>query len=112
MDVSYHITQYTNIINDLREEIRRLRDKLDDAASRDGSLNDPTVGGAMGGGRGVGGGGGRGGGRHDTQLNNLKESLVNIFHHQMDLRRSLMELNTTAMEISLETTRNQLLIKK
>ncbi len=29
MDVSYHIVQYTNIITELREEIKRLRVKLD-----------------------------------------------------------------------------------
>ena len=29
MDVSYHIAQYSNIIAELREEIKRLRTKLD-----------------------------------------------------------------------------------
>ena len=47
-----------------------------------------------------------------TELNKLKDQLINLFKDQMELRRSLMELNNTAMEISLEATRNQLLVKK
>ena len=33
MDVSYHIVQYSNIITELREEIKRLRIKLDNQQS-------------------------------------------------------------------------------
>jgi hypothetical protein len=32
-DVSYNIAQYTNIIQELREEIQRLRFKLNDKAT-------------------------------------------------------------------------------
>ncbi len=47
-----------------------------------------------------------------TELNKLKDQLINLFQDQMELRRSLMEINNTSMEISLETTRNQLLVKR
>ena len=47
-----------------------------------------------------------------TELNKIKDQLINLFKDQMELRRSLMELNNTTMEISLEATRNQLLVKK
>ena len=47
-----------------------------------------------------------------TELNKIKDQLINLFKDQMELRRSLMELNNTAMEISLEATRNQLLVKR
>ena len=66
MDVSYHITQYTNIINDLREEIRRLQKRLDNANSgHHGDHRDKDDSG---------------------QLSSLKDSLVSIFRHQMELR--------------------------
>ena len=44
MDVSYHIAQYTNIIAELREEVTRLRTRLDAA-------NHKSVGEGLGGGR-------------------------------------------------------------
>lgn len=48
----------------------------------------------------------------ETEMGRLREQLLNVFHNQMELRRSLMELNNTTIEITLETTRNQLLIQK
>ncbi len=47
-----------------------------------------------------------------TELNKMKDMLISLFHDQMELRRSLMELNNTAMEISLESTRNMLLVQR
>ena len=137
MDVSYHIVQYTNIITELRDEIKRLRVKLDNQQSYAG--NKPSIHAVqckiitilvensyhedmyigitlqnqllcvmiitaevMSVAR-----------REDqTELNKLKDQLINLFKDQMELRRSLMELNNTAMEISLESTRNQLLVKR
>ena len=69
MDVSYHITQYTNIINDLRVEIQRLRAKLDhsDQHSQSMALHASGI-------------GSRG------ELSKLKEALTSIFRDQMELR--------------------------
>lgn len=46
------------------------------------------------------------------ELNKLKEQLLISFKDQMELRKSLMELNNATMEISLETNRNQLVISE
>lgn len=103
LDVTYHIAQYTNIINELREEVKRLRSKLDQnsLSSRNSAalkaikseVIDP-------------------GKRGSPEMQKLKDLLLAVFRDQMELRRSLMELNNTVMEISLETTRNQLLIRR
>lgn len=45
-------------------------------------------------------------------LNKLKEQLLISFKDQMELRKSLMELNNATMEISLETNRNQKIISE
>ncbi|KAL3877693.1 hypothetical protein ACJMK2_035359 [Sinanodonta woodiana] len=103
-DVAYHIAQYTNIIQELREEILRLRHKLQDQPSQrrvETSANIQQV--------------------HsevlearrsaDTEeLHKLKEQLLISFKDQMELRKSLMELNNASMEISLETNRNQMTV--
>jgi len=44
------------------------------------------------------------------ELTKLKEQLLISFKDQMELRKSLMELNNASMEISLETNRNQIII--
>lgn len=46
------------------------------------------------------------------ELNKLKEQLLISFKDQMELRKSLMELNNATMEISLETNRNQMIISE
>jgi kinesin family protein 18/19 len=67
LDVTYHIAQYQSIIGELREEIARLRKKINEQ-------DEPVAGGT-----GVYKKNGFG-------LNGLKEELVNIFHDQMELR--------------------------
>ena len=66
MDVSYHIAQYTNIIAELREEVNRLRVRLDAANKK--PVSEQLI---------------RGG---NPQLDKLKEQLLDVFREQMDLR--------------------------
>ncbi|KAL5019094.1 hypothetical protein ScPMuIL_004816 [Solemya velum] len=104
-DVSFHIAQYTNIITELREEIMRLRHRLHDRTpvKPPGRVNIQSV--------------------HSEvleaklnadkeELNKLKEQLLISFADQMELRKSLMELNNSSMEVSLETNRNQMIISE
>ncbi|XP_078317515.1 kinesin-like protein KIF19 isoform X2 [Crassostrea virginica] len=100
-DVSYHIAQYTNIIQELREEIQRLRHRLHDKSTgspRPGvniqAVQAEVV------------------EAKREELNKLKEQLLISFKDQMELRKSLMELNNASMEVSLETNRNQLIISE
>ena len=46
------------------------------------------------------------------ELNRYKEQLLTSFKDQMELRRTLMELTNASMEISLETSRNQLVVSE
>lgn len=105
-DVAFHIAQYTNIIQELREEIMRLRHKLADptTSGRKSHIADiqsvqSEVMEAK---------------RHADreELHKLKEQLLISFKDQMELRKSLMELNSATMEISLETNRNQIIISE
>lgn len=70
MDVSYHIAQYTNIIAELREEIKRLRAKLDKSPMTM-TLEEVSRGGSPGG---------------NTEVKKLKDRLVAVFKQQMEMR--------------------------
>ncbi|CAG2199560.1 KIF18_19 [Mytilus edulis] len=100
-DVSYHIAQYTNIIQELREEIGRLRVKLNDkttSVSLHGGSSIQAV--------------------QEAKRNLDKVELIfqtegtteNITKKIKWKIKSLMELNNATMEISLETNRNQMII--
>lgn len=91
--VSYHIAQYTNIIADLRKEIFRLKLKISEHGEESGDGNSRK--------------------RKDKnpeEMNRLRDQLVGTFKEQMDIRRRLIELEDTAMQISLDVNRYMLVI--
>ncbi|XP_077172154.1 kinesin-like protein KIF19 isoform X2 [Paroedura picta] len=105
LNVSYHIAQYTSIISDLRREIERLKAKVENQ-EKDRSLlgsgaKDIHV---------------RGETHPDLEessrqeMNKLCTQLVEAFKDQMDMRRSLMELENTNMELHVDTSRHLLTI--
>ncbi|XP_059157154.1 kinesin-like protein KIF19 isoform X2 [Physella acuta] len=103
-DVAYHIAQYSNIISELRDEIMRLRSKLTEQTQYKHSVaniqavQSEVVESQR---------------KTDkSELTHFKEQLLTSFKDQMELRRTLMELNNASMEISLETNRNQLVISE
>ncbi|WAQ95609.1 KIF19-like protein [Mya arenaria] len=104
-DVAYHIAQYTNIIQELREEINRLRNRINNpttSAGRKSHIADiQSVQSEVQSSR-------RAADREE--LTKIKEQLLISFKDQMELRKSLMELSNATMEISLETNRNQMII--
>lgn len=91
--VSYHIAQYTNIIADLRKEIFRLKLKISehDADKSNESSKQQK-------------------GKNPEAMNKLRDQLVSTFKEQMDIRRRLIELEDTAMQISLDMNRYMLVI--
>ncbi|KAI8794146.1 kinesin protein KIF19 [Biomphalaria glabrata] len=103
-DVAYHIAQYSNIISELRDEIMRLRGKLTEQTQQKHSVaNIQAVQSEV----------------VESQKKTdkadvtfFKEQLLTSFKDQMELRKTLMELNNASMEISLETNRNQLVISE
>ncbi|KAI4897202.1 hypothetical protein NFI96_014909, partial [Prochilodus magdalenae] len=116
LNVSYHIAQYTSIISDLRSEIQRLKKKIAEQASRQnnpertdirhvqdtGSLS-PSSGGVA------------EVQAHSTQqsraeMDHLREQLIEAFRQQMEIRKRLMELDNTNMEIQIDTSKHLLTI--
>ncbi|KAF1373649.1 hypothetical protein PFLUV_G00241150 [Perca fluviatilis] len=104
INVSYHIAQYTNIISDLRCEIQRLKKKIADQASRQLNSDRADI-------------------RHvqaevqahsshqsQAEMDQLREQLLDAFRQQMEIRRSLMELENSNMEIQIDTSKHLLTI--
>ncbi|KAM9773170.1 kinesin-like protein KIF19 isoform 2-T2 [Syngnathus typhle] len=104
INVSYHIAQYTNIISDLRCEIERLKKKMADQASRQLTSERTDI-------RNV---------QAEVQahacqksraeMDQLRERLLEAFRQQMDIRRNLMELETSNTEIQMDTSKQLLTI--
>lgn len=101
INVSYHIAQYTNIISDLRSEIQRLKKKIAEQAGRQPVNSE------------------RADIRHvqaevqahssqqsRAEMDQLKEQLLEAFRQQMAIRRSLMELENSSMEIQMDTSKH------
>ncbi|XP_060539992.1 kinesin-like protein KIF19 [Pantherophis guttatus] len=102
LNVSYHIAQYTSIISNLRREIECLKAKVE---NQEKHLLSP----------GAKDGQAQGESPLDLeedghQLQKLRKQLVGAFKEQMDMRRSLMELENTNMELHVDTSRHLLLI--
>lgn len=135
INVSYHIAQYTSIISDLRCEIQRLKQKIADQASRqlttdradirhvqgeasfpprlpvlklqttdlfvmDVALDMSSAAEVQ---------------AHSSQqsraeMDQLREQLLDAFRQQMEIRKSLVELENSSMEIQIESSRHLLTI--
>ncbi|XP_078146971.1 kinesin-like protein KIF19 [Centroberyx gerrardi] len=104
INVSYHIAQYTSIISDLRCEIQRLKKKIADQAGRQPNSDKADI-------------------RHvqaevqahssqqsRAEMDQLREQLLDAFRQQMEIRKSLMELENSNMEIQMDTSKHLLTI--
>ncbi|XP_067858925.1 kinesin-like protein KIF19 isoform X2 [Heptranchias perlo] len=104
LNISYHITQYTNIITDLRKEIERLKLKIGEQGperrkSEKANIRDIQAEVQQ----------------HSVQYNRgemcrLRDRLMIAFRQQMEIRHSLMELENTNMELHIDTSRHLLTI--
>ncbi|XP_062859747.1 kinesin-like protein KIF19 [Trichomycterus rosablanca] len=104
LNVSYHIAQYTSIISDLRSEIQRLKKKIADQASHQSSPEKTDI-------------------RHvqaevqahstqqsRAEMDELRQQLIEAFRQQMEIRKRLMELDNTNMEIQIDSSKHLLTI--
>lgn len=99
IDVSFHISQYQTIIQELAQEIASLKEQRTDLESRISHF-DP---------------------RHNTMNNEdkskledalkLRESLLQSFKHQIGLRKAILELDNAIMDINIEADRNTKIIE-
>ncbi|XP_070088670.1 kinesin-like protein KIF19 [Equus caballus] len=115
LNVSLRIAQYTDVISDLRREIERLKSKLETRETD--KRSDP-------GGRDAQGRAEHGPAAsvgftipcHDTeedgrvQMNKIRAQLIGAFKEQLEMRRSLVELENTHMELHIDVSRHLLTI--
>lgn len=104
LNVSYHIAQYTSIIADLRNEIQRLKEKIDEQGLKQMRNERSDI-------RNI---------QAEVQLHTLpydrremdqlREQLIRAFREQMEIRKQLMDLENNHMEIQMETSRHFLII--
>ncbi|OCT64130.1 kinesin-like protein KIF19 [Xenopus laevis] len=102
-NVSYHIAQYTSIISDLRKEIEHLEEKIKQQ-EREKRAERPNISDVQ---EDV----------HETassysreQMNIFREQLISAFKEQMEMRRSLLQLENTNIELHVDTLRHLITI--
>ncbi|XP_039754432.1 kinesin-like protein KIF19 [Pararge aegeria] len=95
IETPMHLSQYRTVINELREEISRLKTKMKDDRSRkrdDQQKIDETI------------------TKEESEeksahLKSLREAIVSTFKQQMRLRRRLMELDSNLLGLALDAER-------
>ncbi|XP_045669310.1 kinesin-like protein KIF19 [Ursus americanus] len=103
LNVSYRIAQYTDVISDLRREIERLKSKIEtqeeekrgEPGARNARVMIPPH-----------------DGEEDSrlQMNKIRTQLIGAFKEQLEMRRSLVELENANIELHVDTSRHLLTI--
>ncbi|KAK7806513.1 hypothetical protein U0070_017505 [Myodes glareolus] len=95
LNVSYRIAQYTDVISDLRREIEHLKSKIEKQDKE--KKSDPSVLDIQ---------------EEDSrlQMNKIRAQLIGAFKEQMEMRRSLVELENTNIELHIDMSRHLLTI--
>ncbi|XP_053327987.1 kinesin-like protein KIF19 [Spea bombifrons] len=98
-NVSYHIAQYNSIIAELHKEIERLKEtvkqhekeqKPNGADSENVQEESEQICCSF----------------QSNEMNNLRHQLVSAFEDQMEMRRSLMQLENSNIELHIDTSRH------
>ncbi|CAF3504051.1 unnamed protein product [Rotaria sp. Silwood1] len=103
IDVSYHIAQYQQIIQDLRNQVQLLRDQRDELEIRLATTNEARF--------------SRLSDNNTTERLRieeglkLKENILQTYRKQIDSRRALLEIDTGLMDLIHECTRNEAIIE-
>lgn len=108
IDVSYHISQYQQIIQELAQEIAVLKEQKYDLESRV-SHSDTKMSALM-----LPGGGGMSNSNPASLEESLKlrESLLQSFKQQIKLRKNMLDLENAIMDINIEAERHTKIIEK
>ncbi|KAB0793661.1 hypothetical protein PPYR_13281 [Photinus pyralis] len=91
-DVSYHVTQYQTVINELKNEISRLQTKMTEERPRSAA---PVRLNTM---------------ERNKEVRLLREQIVATFKEQMKLRRKLMEIDSHLLGLGMDAERQHLVI--
>ncbi|XP_060223834.1 kinesin-like protein KIF19 [Meriones unguiculatus] len=101
LNVSYRIAQYTDVISDLRREIEHLKSKIEkqDKEKSGPSVLDIQVTAPQ-------------DAEEDSrlQMNKIRAQLIGAFKEQQEMRRSLVELENTNIELHIDMSRHLLTI--
>ncbi|XP_014439423.2 kinesin-like protein KIF19 [Tupaia chinensis] len=102
LNVSYRIAQYTDVISDLRREIEHLKSKIEKQEKE--KKSEPGVRDAQGDDK-----------LHVStysrqQMDKIRAQLIGAFKEQMEMRRSLVELENTNIELHIDMSRHLLTI--
>jgi len=103
IDVSYHIAQYQQIIQDLRNQVQLLRDQKDDLEIRLSTTNEARF--------------SRLSDSNTTERHRaeeglkLKENILQAYRKQIDARRALLDIDSGLMDVVHECTRNEAIIQ-
>ncbi|XP_044732518.1 kinesin-like protein KIF19 isoform X2 [Chrysoperla carnea] len=92
MNVGYHITQYQTVINELRNEISRLKTKMQEDRPRSGQAERISA------------------SQRSNEIKMLREQIVETFKEQMKLRRRLMEIDTQLLSLGMDAERQHMII--
>ncbi|XP_044759987.1 kinesin-like protein KIF19 isoform X3 [Coccinella septempunctata] len=92
LDVSYHVSQYQDVISELRNEIGRLQQKMKEDRPRSADINRMNA------------------EERSREVRNLREQIVDTFKNQMKLRRKLMEIDSHLLGLGMEVERQHLII--
>lgn len=100
-DVSYHVAQYQTIISELRQEIERLRDKIQQKDHHTANVHSQ-------------GGCNTPGEKKlsEEEMQHLKQRLVESFNMQMEVRRRMMEIDNTLLGQSIEFDKLRMIINE
>eukprot|EP00606_Chrysophyceae_sp_TOSAG23-5_P001504 GSChrysophyteH2.ASY1.ANO1.683.1 assembled CDS len=118
LNVNYHISEYVELINNLRGEIKMLKDQMEVPAPAD-SLSDgggnnlaPELAGGDSSGGLSRGAVGSSTDRGETRelVNSMRQMIVSNFQERMQLRRSLIELEDQNVQNSIEVSKRQLIV--
>ncbi|CAG9767190.1 unnamed protein product [Ceutorhynchus assimilis] len=91
LDVSYQVTQYQTVVNELRSEISRLQSKMKEERPRSADIKLNAE-------------------ERSNEVRNLREQIVDTFKTQMKLRRKLMEIDAHLLGLGMEAERQHLII--
>lgn len=92
IDVQYHVSQYQTVIDELRNEIGRLQQKMTEDRPRSADITKLST------------------AQRTNELKNLREKIVGTFKEQMRLRRRLMEVDSHLLGLGMDAERQHLVI--
>ncbi|XP_042223542.1 kinesin-like protein KIF19 isoform X3 [Homarus americanus] len=100
LDVSYHVSQYQTIISELKEEIDRLKGKINEGVTEQSTegltpqeIEEERQ-------------------KNAEKLKRLKNELLDYFREQMSLRNKLMDIDSNILALSMEFERQNLVVNE